>query len=108
VFQKLSPSDPNFSPLLGSIYQDLQEHIIEEESGHLNALEEALNSDESSDLSISFERTKAFAPTRSHPNTPNNPPFETVVGLMTAPVDKLRDLFRKFPKEEDNSRWRPH
>lgn len=35
---------------------------------------------------------------RSHPSAPDKPPFETVVGLMTAPVDKLINLFNKFPK----------
>ncbi len=35
---------------------------------------------------------------RAHPNAPNKPPFETVAGLMAAPLDKLRDLFEKFPE----------
>jgi len=35
---------------------------------------------------------------RAHPNAPNKPPFETVAGLMAAPIDKLRDLFEKFPQ----------
>lgn len=56
---------------------------------------------ESKELSRSFERTKMFTPTRSRPSAPNKPPFETVVGLMTAPVDKLRDLlFTKFPEKK--------
>lgn len=46
-----------------------------------------------------FERTKMFAPTRAHPSAPNKPPFETVVGLITAPLDKLRDVFRTFPED---------
>ncbi|KAF7532799.1 hypothetical protein G7054_g7625 [Neopestalotiopsis clavispora] len=107
-FQKLSPTDPNFSPLLESIYQDLQQHIAQEESDDLVALEQAISSAESSQLRTLFERTKAFTPTRSHPSAPNKPPFETVVGLMTAPVDKLRDLFRKFPEGEDATRSRSH
>jgi hypothetical protein len=44
-------------------------------------------------------RTKKFVPTHSHPNAPDKPPFETVVGLMTAPLDKLQDVFKKFPKD---------
>lgn len=40
-----------------------------------------------------------FTPTRAHPSAPNKPPFETVVGLLTAPIDRLRDLlFTKFPE----------
>jgi len=37
---------------------------------------------------------------RAHPNAPNKPPFETVAGLLAAPLDKLRDLFEKFPQNK--------
>jgi hypothetical protein len=77
--------------------QDLNQHINEEENDDLPALESAIPIDKSESIAKSFGRTKAFAPSRSHPNAPNKPPFETVVGLMTAPIDHLGDLFRKFP-----------
>jgi hypothetical protein len=54
---------------------------------------------ESQSLAKSFGRTKAFVPSRSHPSVPNKPPFETIVGLLTAPIDHLGDIFRKFPDE---------
>jgi hypothetical protein len=37
---------------------------------------------------------------RAHPSVPNKPPFETLVGFLAAPVDKLKDMFAKFPTEE--------
>jgi hypothetical protein len=77
--------------------KDLNQHIAEEENDDLPALEMALQKDESQSMAKSFGRTKAFVPSRSHPNAPDKPPFETVVGLMTAPIDHLGDLFRKFP-----------
>ena len=79
---------------------ELSHHILEEEEGDLPALEEALadaGTEESSQLAKSFGRTKMFVPTRSHPSAPARPPFETVAGLMAAPLDKLGDMFRKFP-----------
>ncbi|KAI0972591.1 hypothetical protein F4678DRAFT_44474 [Xylaria arbuscula] len=101
-FQKLKPQDQAYAPTLKSLFDDLQRHIKEEEEDHLVKLEKSLSLTESKQLSYSFERTKMFTPTRSHPSAPNKPPFETVVGLMTAPIDKLRDLlFTKFPKKED-------
>lgn len=78
---------------------DLRQHIKEEESDDLPAIENVLSLDESRELSRSFRRTKMFTPTRSHPLAPDKPPFETAVGLMTAPIDHLGDLFRRFPKE---------
>jgi hypothetical protein len=78
---------------------NLSQHIKEEESDDLPALEKAIPADDSQSMARSFERTKMFLPTRSHPSAPDHPPFETVVGLMTAPIDKLTDMFRKFPKD---------
>ncbi|RVX71283.1 hypothetical protein B0A52_04857 [Exophiala mesophila] len=96
-FQKLSPSDPEFNPTLESLWSELSKHIDEEEAQDLPALENVLPEGDSQAMSKSFGRTKMFVPTRSHPTAPDKPPFETVVGLMAAPVDKLTDLFRRFP-----------
>jgi len=96
-FQKLTPENPEFIPTLEALMKDLNQHIKEEENDDLPALESAIQNDESESIAKSFGRTKAFVPSRSHPNTPNKPPFETVIGLMTAPIDHLGDLFRKFP-----------
>jgi hypothetical protein len=76
---------------------DLNEHISGEESSDLPALEAAMQTSDSEAMAKSFGRIKAFVPSRSHPSAPDKPPFETVVGLMTAPMDHLADLFRKFP-----------
>jgi hypothetical protein len=81
----------------------LEKHIEEEENRDLPALEQALKTQaqESESLATSFERTKQFVPTRSHPSAGENPPFETVMGLMAAPIDKLADMFRKFPNKNE-------
>jgi hypothetical protein len=44
-----------------------------------------------------------FVPSRSHPRAPNRPPFETLAGLLATPIDRLGDLFRKFPKEKEGA-----
>ncbi|RHZ45588.1 HHE domain protein [Aspergillus thermomutatus] len=98
-FQNLDPSSPDFMPTLNSLMQDLSQHIKEEETNDLIQLDQALSKDDSVGLSKSFERTKIFVPTRSHPSAPDKPPFETAVGLLTAPIDQVADLFRKWPHE---------
>lgn len=95
----MKPADADFIPTLDALMNDLNQHIKEEENDDLPALETALQTDESYSIAKSFGRTKAFVPSRSHPKAPSKPPFETVVGLMTAPIDHLGDLFRKFPDE---------
>lgn len=98
-FQNLKPEDSRFARTLLDLFKDLKQHMKEEEEQDLVALEGAIEDGHSEKLARSFERTKMFVPTRSHPRAPDKPPFETVVGLMTAPLDKVRDIFSKFPKD---------
>ncbi|KAK6338464.1 hypothetical protein TWF730_002527 [Orbilia blumenaviensis] len=96
-FQSMKAQDPEFLKTLQELFKDLKQHIKNEEQKDLPALERQLDSDSSDSYARSFERTKLFVPTRSHPSAPDKPPFETVAGLLAAPIDKLMDLFRKFP-----------
>ncbi|GAM42679.1 HHE domain protein [Talaromyces pinophilus] len=98
-FQGLKPSDHEFKPTLKSLWSDLSQHIKEEEEHDLVKLENALQQADSEKLTTSFKRTKKFIPTRSHPDAPDKPPYETAIGLMTAPLDHVADIFRKFPSE---------
>ncbi|KAL4813756.1 hypothetical protein BDW67DRAFT_192670 [Aspergillus spinulosporus] len=82
-FQNMKPSDSNFEPTLKSLMR--------------LKLEDAISSEENENLSKSFGRTKLFVPSRSHSSAPDKPPFETVVGLLTAPIDHISDLFRSWP-----------
>lgn len=101
-FQQLSASDSRYVPQLKKIWTPLSAHIKQEEERDLPALEQRLESSagESESMAKSFGRTKMFVPTRSHPSAGEKPPFETVMGLLTAPFDHLADLFRKFPDEK--------
>jgi len=98
-FQGLKPEDSEFVPTLKALWTDLGQHIKEEEEHDLVLLEKSLQQSESEKLVAKFKRTKKFIPTRSHPDAPDKPPFETVAGLLAAPMDHLSDLFRKFPEE---------
>lgn len=108
-FQGLSATDPQFKPALEGLLKDLERHIEQEEGEDLVRLEEMLSRAESEALSRSLDRTKMFVPSRSHPTAPNKPPFETAVGLLTAPVDIVADLFRKWPHpgEGEEDVYRP-
>ncbi|KAI0486175.1 hypothetical protein F4859DRAFT_511176 [Xylaria cf. heliscus] len=100
-FQNLKPKDEAYVPTLKRLFEDLQNHIKEEEENDLVKLEKQLSLTESKELSHSFEQTKMLTPTRSHPSAPNKPPFETVFSLMAAPIDRIRDLlFTKFPEKK--------
>jgi hypothetical protein len=99
-FQNMSSHDSQYVPKLKALMSDLSEHIRGEEDEDLPALEKALaqsQTKDSEDLAKSFGRTKMFVPSRSHPSAGENPPFETVMGLLSAPIDHITDMFRKFP-----------
>ncbi|XRM43811.1 hypothetical protein ABZX51_006966 [Aspergillus tubingensis] len=100
TFQGLQPDDTDFIPTLQSLWANLEQHINEEESKDLPALEHAIGESASESMARSFGRTKNFIPTRSHPAAPDRPPYETVVGLMSAPIDRLGDMLRKFPDQK--------
>ncbi|KAH7041528.1 HHE domain protein [Microdochium trichocladiopsis] len=99
-FENLDPEDPKFSSTLDNLWANLDKHMADEEANDMPALDSALGSEAHSDKLVrSFSRTKKFLPTHSHPNAPDQPPFETAVGLLAAPIDHIRDLFRKFPED---------
>ncbi|KAF4759605.1 hypothetical protein N7455_001811 [Penicillium solitum] len=100
VFQDLNSSDPRFFPTITMLMEGLARHMRDEEANDLVILEETLTSDESEELGESLSRTKMFVPSRAHPYDLDNPRFETVADLITAPLDRLQDLFRKWPEEE--------
>ncbi|TWU72570.1 hypothetical protein ED733_002055 [Metarhizium rileyi] len=101
-FQEMAAADSNYVNQLKKIWGPLSEHIKEEEERDLPALEQQLQSSEgeSESMAKSFERTKMFVPSRSHPSAGEHPPFETAMGLLAAPMDRVADLFRKFPDKE--------
>jgi hypothetical protein len=45
---------------------------------------------------------------RAHPWAPNKPPYETLIGFLEAPIDKLKDLFAAFPTEEMKAEAEKH
>jgi hypothetical protein len=99
-FQDLKSRSPDFEPLLKSLMSDLSQHIKEEEESDLPALEKAISTSDCESRAKSFNRTKMCVPSRSHPMAPQRPPFETLVGLLTARLDRLGDLLRKYPDNQ--------
>ncbi|KAJ5659923.1 HHE domain protein [Penicillium longicatenatum] len=97
VFQNLKSTDPCFIPTLSVLMGDLAAHV-NHEGVELKNLETNMTPGESKRLAASFDRTKHFVPTRAHPSAPDRPPYQKAVGLITAPLDYLQDLFRKWPE----------
>jgi hypothetical protein len=97
----MKSEDSYYVPKIKEIWNWLSDHIEEEDNGDLPALESALQSagSESESMAKSFGRTKANIPCRSHLSARKHPPFATVMGLLTAPIDHIADVFRKSPNK---------
>ncbi|KAG8955337.1 hypothetical protein FRC04_008688 [Tulasnella sp. 424] len=99
--ERTNVTDPNFPTLFKKLVDDLRKHMKSEEENDLVKFEAAIPREESEALAKSFQRTKAFVPTRSHPSAPDKGGlFQNAAGLAAAPIDKLRDMFSSFPDQE--------
>ncbi|KAI9699557.1 MAG: hypothetical protein M1820_007188 [Bogoriella megaspora] len=99
--QDMTPTDPKFWLLLDDLMSVLHHHIEHEKTEDMPRLEKLLSREESEALAGEFKRTKLIAPTRSHPSAPTEVHLETLAGLMTAPIDYLRNMVRDFPTDSD-------
>lgn len=86
---------------LKEVMAELRRHNDSEEKNDLPLLAAKIGASGAQDAAARFKRTKKFAPTHPHPSAPDKPPYETLAGFMSAPIDKLRDMFEQFPTEED-------
>ncbi|KIK98634.1 hypothetical protein PAXRUDRAFT_823679 [Paxillus rubicundulus Ve08.2h10] len=99
-----------YNTLMSKMMAQLREHNDSEEKHDLPLLEGVLHLDNSKEAAHRFSITKHFVPTRAHPLAPDQSHFKTLVAFMTAPVDKLKDVFTSFPtgemkkEAEDSSR----
>ncbi|KAH8919893.1 hypothetical protein BT69DRAFT_1223552 [Atractiella rhizophila] len=98
--ERMKVGTAEYDNLLLEIMEHLQEHNNSEELNDLPSLEEKLGQEASQSAAASFRRTKKFAPTHAHPSAPNKPPLETLAGFMALPIDKLKDMFMKFPTDD--------
>ncbi len=99
----MNAAGSDYIPHLKELWSLVGQHIKEEETVDLPAFEKTLSSAENEGISESlaknFGRTKMFVPSRSHPIAGENPLFEGPMGMLTAPIDHIADMFRKFPNE---------
>ncbi|TFK50125.1 hypothetical protein OE88DRAFT_1661677 [Heliocybe sulcata] len=98
--ESLTVGTEEYDKTMTKVIEHLRPHNDDEEQKDLPMLEPALGEEGSRTAAAEFKRTKKFVPTRAHPSAPNKPPTETFVAFLTAPIDKLKDEFAKFPTDE--------
>ena len=89
-------------------FMDLAEHLNYEEREDLPFLKERLTEDQLIKAGKSFTMKEKIAPTRPHPNVPNRSvSLENALGVLLAPVDKLKDMFTAFPDKDTTRKKTP-
>ena len=93
ALDKCTPEDQAFDHLMAEIEQEVRHHVKEEEGpgGILDQLRKHAPREQLLRMAKLTRQAKQAAPTRPHPNAPDTPPGNIVVGAVTGMIDKARD-----------------
>lgn len=104
ILYSAQSSEKNSADFRGKIDEAMQllfKHIESEENEQLPLLRKCLSEAEMVKAGNQYMRRKFIVPTKPHTAVPEDPPtLNSILGLLTAPLDKFRDLFTKFPDQD--------
>jgi len=90
--EKLDADDPSFDDELAELMKEIRHHIEDEEGEMFAHMREVIDQDELRKLGGRVEAFKKVAPTRPHPNVPNEALPRTAAGPAASLFDRMRDL----------------
>jgi hemerythrin superfamily protein len=90
--EKLEADDPGFDDELATLMHEIREHIAEEEGQMFAHMRQVIDEDDLRQLGSRVEAFKKVAPTRPHPNVPNEPLPRAAAGPAASLFDRMRDL----------------
>ena len=90
--EKLDADDPRFHDELDTLMGEIRHHIEDEEAETFAHMRQAIDADELQKLGGRVEAFKKVAPTRPHPNLPNEPLPRMAAGPAASLLDRMRDL----------------
>lgn len=82
---------PDFFELVSRLRSVLADHVSDEENEQFPQLRAKVDDKELEAMGLAVAALKKVAPTRPHPNAPNNALFHLTVGPGVGLVDRLRD-----------------
>jgi hypothetical protein len=90
--EKLDVEDPAFDGELSTLMEEIRHHIEDEEGQMFVHMRQVIDPDELRTLGDRVEAFKKVAPTRPHPNVPNEPLPRMAAGPAASLFDRMRDL----------------
>ena len=93
--EHMDTSSAEFKDAFGNLRTAVLAHAQSEESEVFPKLQSSLQAAELQKLGKAYEVAKATAPTHPHPNAPNTPPGNLVLGPVAGLIDRVRDVARE-------------
>jgi hemerythrin-like domain-containing protein len=90
--EKLDADDPSFDDELSTLMGEIRHHIDDEEGEMFAHMRQVIDADELRRLGGQVEAFKKVAPTRPHPNVPNEAGPRLAAGPAASLFDRMRDL----------------
>jgi hemerythrin-like domain-containing protein len=90
--EKLDADDPTFDDELSTLMAEIRHHIEDEEGQMFSHMRHVMDAEELRKLGSRVEAFKKVAPTRPHPNVPNEALPRTAAGPAASLFDRMRDL----------------
>ena len=89
--ERMDPGDAGFDGEVATLAREIREHAQHEEGVMFAELRRGFPADRLAEMARDVERVKAIAPTRPHPNTPNEAGVRAALGPVASLLDHLRD-----------------
>jgi len=90
--ERTQPDDERFDAKVTVLIENVRHHIQEEESDLFKRTRQAVGRKELQELAQRMEQVKKVAPTRPHPNAPDEPPANVAMNRQGAAMDKGKDV----------------
>lgn len=98
ALDELSAGDQKTNGLMAELQREIEHHVQEEEGEMLPKLRDAVDEQALDELGQALDQAKQTAPTRPHPQAPDEPPGLAMAGPVAAIYDRLRDRLQGRPQ----------
>ncbi|MCH0566719.1 MULTISPECIES: hemerythrin domain-containing protein [unclassified Streptomyces] len=97
ALDRLPAGDERTGDLVAELRAEVEDHVREEEEEFMPRLRAAVSQGELDRLGRHLVKAERSAPTRPHPNAPEQPPALTLAGPLAAAYDRFRDRIQRRP-----------
>ena len=98
ALDKLGEGDEQERRLISELQGEIEHHVQEEEGQFFPTLRGATDQTALAELGQQLDQLKQKAPTRPHPNAPDEPPALAMAAPVAAIYDRLRDRLQGRPQ----------